>query len=148
MSQQQAAHGWIDGRGNRARPGRGSGTAPRSPQPLANAARAIRYLHQNHAIGRSPSTVQPSPGPSVRHSNSNLGRAHPTVLLLGRCHVYTASLRTARPRCCSFSRLSMINAVARPVLVSQGGLAPASSLDDNWSWHRTCVACFESGQTI
>jgi hypothetical protein len=36
-----AVGSWIDGRGNRARPGRGSGTVPCSPQ-LANAARAIR----------------------------------------------------------------------------------------------------------
>jgi hypothetical protein len=128
-----AVGSWIDGRGNRARPGRGSGTAPCSPQ-LANAARAIRWIHQNRAIGRCQ-RFQPG---------ATLGEAfHTHISLPGLCERRPPRLSLSSPNANYQCRDA-------PGLGGPGSSAPACSPDVNW-WlvqNMRCVHLPWSGQAI
>jgi hypothetical protein len=91
---------WIDGRGNRARPGRASGTAPCSPP--ANAARAIRSLHQNRAIGRMP-TLQLGKTPlGLEHLSSQLCAPLSCTCADELCISATISSACLAPQCAMF----------------------------------------------
>ena len=134
-----AVGSWIDGRGNRARPGRGSGTAPCSPQ-LANAARAIRWLHHT-----------PTQSIAVDVDGRQASRDQPVKVKAFHQRVVVHPMRTAHHLECLLSVHPPVNCQCRdaPGFGGPGTVAPACSPADNW-WlvqNMRCVHVRESGQT-